>query len=52
MIHSIAPDNLASQQLARRLGSSLRGPGQLPAPYEDKPIELWGQTREQWRRRA
>ena len=52
MIHSIAPDNRASQQLARRLGSSLRGPGQLPAPYEDKPIELWGQTREQWRRRA
>ncbi|MET4568155.1 GNAT family N-acetyltransferase [Rhodanobacter soli] len=50
MIHSIHPDNHASQALAQRLGSSCRGPGKLPAPYEDDPIEIWGQTREQWRR--
>ncbi len=49
VIHSIAPDNVASQALARRLGSSCRGPGQLPPPFEDAPIEIWGQTREQWR---
>ncbi|MFC5743525.1 GNAT family N-acetyltransferase [Dyella tabacisoli] len=51
VIHSIHPDNHASQVLAKRLGSSLRGPGKLPAPYEQTPIEIWGQTREQWRQR-
>ncbi|MEY2170204.1 MULTISPECIES: GNAT family N-acetyltransferase [unclassified Rhodanobacter] len=51
MIHSIDPGNHASQKLAQRLGSTLRGPGKLPAPFEDAPIEIWGQTREQWQRR-
>ncbi|WP_266159335.1 GNAT family N-acetyltransferase [Dyella silvatica] len=50
VIHSIDPGNHPSQVLAKRLGSSLRGPGQLPAPFEDAAIEIWGQTREQWRR--
>jgi RimJ/RimL family protein N-acetyltransferase len=48
VIHSIDLANHASQKLAPRLGSSCRGPGRLPAPYEDSPIEIWGQTREQW----
>ena len=48
IIHCIAPDNRASQQVALRLGSSLRGPVRLPAPYEDAPCDLWGQTRLQW----
>ncbi len=48
IIHCIAPDNAASQAVARRLGSSRIGPGHLPAPYEDDPIEIWGQSREQW----
>ena len=47
-IHCIAPANLASQKVAQRLGSRLRGPGQLPAPYEDAPVEVWGQTAAQW----
>ena len=51
VIHSIDPENEASRAVARRLGSVNRGPGQLPAPYEDDPIEIWGQTREQWRAR-
>jgi RimJ/RimL family protein N-acetyltransferase len=51
VIHSIHPDNHPSQALAKRLGSTLRGPGKLPAPYEDAPIEIWGQTRGQWRQR-
>lgn len=52
VIHSITPANVASQQVARRLGSTLRGPGALPAPFEATPIELWGQTREAWRARS
>jgi RimJ/RimL family protein N-acetyltransferase len=51
VIHSIAPENTASQELARRLGSRLLGPGKLPPPYENVPMELWGQSREEWRTR-
>jgi RimJ/RimL family protein N-acetyltransferase len=51
VIHCIDPDNLASQKVATRLGSVNRGPGQLPSPLEDAPIEIWGQTREEWRTR-
>ncbi|MDZ4047438.1 MAG: GNAT family N-acetyltransferase [Pseudoxanthomonas sp.] len=49
IIQTIAPDNAPSQAVARRLGATLRGPGQLPPPYENHPSEIWGQTREQWR---
>ncbi len=51
VIHTIDPQNLASQGVARRLGSTNRGPGRLPAPYEDSQVDIWGQTREQWRAR-
>jgi RimJ/RimL family protein N-acetyltransferase len=51
MIHSIHPDNRPSQALAERLGSTRRGTGELPPPYEDSPTEIWSQTREQWRQR-
>jgi RimJ/RimL family protein N-acetyltransferase len=51
VIHTIAPDNLASAAVARRLGSTNRGPGTLPDPFADHVVELWGQTREQWRAR-
>lgn len=47
-IHCIAPENLASKKVARRLGSTLRGPGKLPPPHEDAACEVWGQTRAQW----
>jgi len=47
-IHSISPENIASRALAKRLGAVNRGPGQLPAPYDDIPIEIWGQTRAEW----
>jgi len=50
MIHVIAPDNLASQAVARKLGSTNRGPGKLPPPHDNLAIDLWGQSREQWRR--
>ncbi len=51
MIHVIDPSNLASQKLAQRLGSTLRGPGQLPPPLQDFPIEIWGQSRDAWEHR-
>jgi RimJ/RimL family protein N-acetyltransferase len=47
-IHTIEPDNLASQAVAKRLGSTLWGPVAMPAPYEETKVEAWGQTREQW----
>lgn len=51
IIHSIAPENVASQRVARRLGSRNRGPGKLPAPLQDSVIDIWGQTSEEWRAR-
>ncbi len=51
VIHTIDPANTASRAVAQRLGSVCRGPGQLPAPYEHEPIEIWGQTRQAWRAR-
>lgn len=48
IIHCIAPANLASQKVATRLGSTLRGPGRMPPPHEAHAVEIWGQTRAQW----
>src|SRR6185312_9831331 len=47
-IHTIEPENRASQAVAKRLGSTLLGPSKMPAPYEDSVVESWGQTRAQW----
>ncbi len=49
VIHTIAPDNLASTGVARKLGSHNRGPGRLPDPYADHAVDIWGQTAAQWR---
>ena len=49
VIHCIAPDNGPSIRLAERLGSRNGGRGQLPAPFQDAVIDLWGQTRDEWR---
>ena len=51
VIHTIAPANAASKVVARKLGSALLGPGQLPDPFQHVEIELWGQSRTQWRAR-
>ena len=51
VIHSIAPGNAASIAVAQRLGSRYRGPAKLPAPLDQHPIDLWGQTRDEWRAR-
>ena len=51
VIHSIAPGNFASQSVAQKLGSRNRGPGKLPPPFHNAPIDIWGQSREEWRAR-
>lgn len=51
IIHTIAPTNTASQNLALRLGSTNRGAGKLPPPFQDSPVDIWGQSAAQWRKR-
>jgi RimJ/RimL family protein N-acetyltransferase len=51
VIHSIDPANVPSQGLAIRLGSTNRGPGRLPPPFEKAAIEIWGQSRASWMQR-
>lgn len=52
VIHCIAPENIPSQGVARRLGSSNRGPGRLPPPLQDHAIDIWGQSRAEWKARS
>jgi RimJ/RimL family protein N-acetyltransferase len=51
VIHVIDVDNVGSQAVARSLGSRNRGRGQLPAPHEAIVVDVWGQTRTEWRAR-
>jgi RimJ/RimL family protein N-acetyltransferase len=51
VIHTINPENLSSQAVAERLGSVNRGPGLLPEPFSAFRVDVWGQTREEWRSR-
>ena len=48
VIHCIAPANTASQAVARRLGSRMRGKAPLPPPLDVHDCDLWGQTRDEW----
>jgi RimJ/RimL family protein N-acetyltransferase len=50
VIHCIDEQNLASQAVAKRLGSSYLRRVRMPVPYDQMPIDAWGQTREQWRK--
>jgi RimJ/RimL family protein N-acetyltransferase len=40
-VHSISPDNIASANLAKRIGAKFIGEMILPAPYEGKIDHLW-----------
>src|ERR1041384_2453839 len=51
VVHAIDPAHERSPALARRLGSTNRGPGRLPAPFATSPVDIWGQTRDAWRAR-
>jgi RimJ/RimL family protein N-acetyltransferase len=52
IIHIIAPDNVASQALAAKLGSRNRGRGRLPPPSQVVRVDVWGQTRAEWAARG
>jgi RimJ/RimL family protein N-acetyltransferase len=51
VIPTIEPANTASQAVALRLGSRNQGPGRLPAPYAATPVDVWGQSGDEWRMR-
>lgn len=51
VIHCIDPENAPSRKVAQRLGSTNRGLGKLPPPYEATQIDIWGQTAARWRAR-
>jgi RimJ/RimL family protein N-acetyltransferase len=51
IIHTIDPDNVASQAVARRLGSSILRRQSLPAPHDSRELDIWGQTADAWRNR-
>lgn len=48
VIHTIAEDNANSKAVAAKLGSRFLRMGSLPAPHDGKPVEIWGQSREEW----
>jgi RimJ/RimL family protein N-acetyltransferase len=50
VIHCIHEKNLASQGVARKLGSRLQRRVTMPFPFESEPVDAWGQSREEWRR--
>ncbi len=50
VIHCIDEQNLASQGVAKRLGSSYLRRVRMPVPFEHMPVDAWGQTREHWKR--
>ena len=51
VIHTTAPDNANSKAVAAKLGSRFLEMGRLPEPRQDLQVEIWGQTRAQWRAR-
>jgi len=50
VIHCIEAPNENSKRVARRLGSRLLREAVLPAPLS-LPVEVWGQSRAEWRAR-
>jgi RimJ/RimL family protein N-acetyltransferase len=51
VIHTIEPANTPSQAVARRLGSTILRQARLPAPMNVE-VDVWGQSRAQWRARG
>lgn len=51
VIHCIDPGNEASRKVAERLGSRLLRMGRCPPPFDLEDIQIWGQTRDEWKAR-
>jgi RimJ/RimL family protein N-acetyltransferase len=52
VIHVIDPNNSPSAKVAQRLGSRVLRSGKLlPAPFNDIHVDVWGQSREEWKLR-
>jgi RimJ/RimL family protein N-acetyltransferase len=49
VIHCIGADNAASIAVATKLGSRKLRTVQMPAPYEKMTVDIWGQSRDDWR---
>ena len=49
VIHCVHEGNVASQGVAKKLGSTLLRRVAMPFPFENEPVDAWGQTREQWK---
>lgn len=47
VVHCIEPANTRSHKVAQRLGSTILRRGMLPEPI-NLPVDVWGQTREEW----
>ena len=44
VIHTVDPGNVRSIALTQRLGSTNRGPIQLPDPFQGARFDAWGQS--------
>jgi RimJ/RimL family protein N-acetyltransferase len=51
VIHCIDPHNCASARVAQRLGSRIETRTFLPAPFDNYEVDVWGQSRDEWRGR-
>lgn len=51
VIHCIDPGNEGSRKVAKRIGSKFLEIGRLPEPFHETPIQLWGQTADEWKAR-
>jgi len=51
VIHCISADNQPSVAVATKVGSRKLRTATMPAPYEGIEVDIWGQSREEWRAR-
>jgi RimJ/RimL family protein N-acetyltransferase len=51
IIHCIEASHAASIAVATKLGSRKLRQSQMPPPYETVTVDIWGQSREEWRAR-
>jgi RimJ/RimL family protein N-acetyltransferase len=49
IVHCIDPENIPSQGVARKIGSTNLRKARMPPPFDDHDIDLWGQSADQWR---